>query len=130
MRSRERVGAAKGLPRASSLGTLLAAAFVPKCPLCVAAMLSALGVGTASASVLAPVVRPAVFTLAAAALVVLAWTEWRRLRAKRRAAASVPSQNSAHFETVQLGSQISPFEFLCEPRTRHTSGGSCCGMRG
>ena len=77
-------------PRASSLGTLLAAAFVPKCPLCVAAMLSAIGVGTGAASTIAPVVRPLMFGLALAALALLVRSEWRRLRARRAGTSSPP----------------------------------------
>jgi len=90
MSSRERRAAAANVPRASSLGALLAAALVPKCPLCVAAMLAALGLGTASASVLAPVVRPLVFGFAIVAAAVLARSEWRRLRARRAGAPAPP----------------------------------------
>jgi hypothetical protein len=63
---------------ATSLGTLVVAALVPKCPLCVAALLSSVGVGATVAAQLAPVVRPLGFTLAIAALVAAAVVEWRR----------------------------------------------------
>ncbi len=70
--------------RAASLGTIALAALVPKCPLCVAAMLSALGMGSAAAFAIAPAVRPVVFTLAALAVALLARLEWRRLRKARK----------------------------------------------
>jgi hypothetical protein len=68
----------------ASIGTLVLAVLVPKCPLCVAAALSALGVGATAASALAPAVRPLVFVVAATAVVGLAIAEGRRLARKRR----------------------------------------------
>ena len=82
--------------RAASLGTIVAAALVPKCPLCVAAMLSALGVGSAAAGAIAPAVRPVVFTLAALAVALLARLEWRRLRRARRPAMTVATCCGSH----------------------------------
>jgi hypothetical protein len=61
----------------SSLGAGLGAVLLPKCPLCVAAVLSSLGLGATAAGLLAVVLRPAVFTLAGAGLVVVAWAAWR-----------------------------------------------------
>jgi hypothetical protein len=70
------------LRRASGVVTSVAAGaaalLVPKCPLCVAAMLAALGVGTSAASALAPLVRPIAFLLLASVVVGVAVTTWRR----------------------------------------------------
>ena len=82
--------------RAASLGTIVVAALVPKCPLCVAAMLSALGVGSAAAGAIAPAVRPFVFTLAALAVVLLARLEWRRLRGARKPKLTIAPCCGAH----------------------------------
>jgi hypothetical protein len=62
----------------ASLGALLVAALIPKCPLCVAAALSALGLGATLGSALAPLLRPVGFGLAVVALVVFGRAEWRR----------------------------------------------------
>jgi hypothetical protein len=77
---------ARSAPAAASFGTVALAVLAPKCPLCVAAALSALGLGTASAGCIAPFVRPAAFALAAAAVLALVWGEARR----RRRAAKAP----------------------------------------
>jgi len=55
----------------SSAGILLAG-LVPKCPLCVAAALSAWGVGASTAGALAPAVRPFLLVQAVGVLVLLA----------------------------------------------------------
>jgi hypothetical protein len=68
----------------SSAGTILLAALVPKCPLCVAAMLSVWGVGATAAGALAPAVRPSIIVLAALALAALVATQVQRVRARRR----------------------------------------------
>jgi hypothetical protein len=62
----------------ASIGAIVVAALTPKCPLCVGAALSALGVGATLGSWLAPIVRPMAIALAAVALVVFGWSEWRR----------------------------------------------------
>ncbi len=69
---------------ATTVGTIAALVLAPKCPLCVAAWLSALGIGAAGAGLLAPWVRPVGFAVAAAGVVALAWAEWRWLRERRR----------------------------------------------
>jgi hypothetical protein len=61
----------------SSAGAILLAALVPKCPLCIAAALSAWGLGAAAA--LAPTLRPLLLALAALAL---AGAEVQRRRAR------------------------------------------------
>jgi hypothetical protein len=61
-----------------SLGAIVAAALVPKCPFCVAAVLSAVGVGVTAGSWLAPMVRPLGFAVAVVAALVFARAEWRR----------------------------------------------------
>jgi hypothetical protein len=68
---------------ATSLGTLIAVALLPKCPLCVAAMLSGLGLGAAAAGRFAPLVRPLGFALVVAALLAVAWVERRRWLGRR-----------------------------------------------
>ncbi len=76
-RTTQRGGAARAL---ASFTSLLAAALVPKCPLCVAALLSALGLGAGSASLLAPWLRPFVLGTGGVAILSLVWSERRRLR--------------------------------------------------
>jgi hypothetical protein len=83
---------------AASLGSLVLAVLLPKCPVCVAAWLSALGVGASLGATLAPVLRPLGFTLAALALAVFLAGEWRRRRARRiarRATAGSPGRAGA-----------------------------------
>jgi hypothetical protein len=57
-----------------SVGGVLGFLLLPKCPLCVAAWLGALGVGAGAASVLAPLLRPAALLLAAALLLRVLWS--------------------------------------------------------
>ena len=71
--------------RSTSAVAILAAALVPKCPLCVIAMLSALGLSSAWATFLGGVARPLVFTLAGTAVVLVGFFEFRRLAPRRRA---------------------------------------------
>jgi hypothetical protein len=65
---------------ATSLAAIVGTALVPKCPLCVAAALSALGLGAAIAQRIAPFVRTLGFAIGAAAVVTLMVLEWRRRR--------------------------------------------------
>jgi hypothetical protein len=81
MKTHERPGRS-GL--ASSLGAGLGAVLLPKCPLCVAAVLSSLGLGATAAGLLAVVLRPAALTLAGAGLIVVAWAAWRARRGCQR----------------------------------------------
>lgn len=62
---------------------LVGAALVPKCPLCVAAMLASLGVGLGAAQTLAPWLRASLVGLALAAGALAMWKWWRK-RALRR----------------------------------------------
>jgi hypothetical protein len=59
---------------------MLLAALIPKCPLCIAAALSALGVGASFSAWLSPALRPMGFALVAVTLLVFARGEWRRRR--------------------------------------------------
>ena len=61
-----------------SLGTIILAALIPKCPLCVAAALSAVGLGATIGASLAPIVRPVAFVCAAIALLASVRVVWRR----------------------------------------------------
>ena len=56
----------------SSVGALMAALAVPKCPLCVAALLSAMGIGGALAEAVVPFLRPAAIAVSVVLAVVLA----------------------------------------------------------
>ncbi len=67
---------------ASTFGAALLAVLLPKCPLCIAAYLSAAGLSAVAAQSAAPFVRPIAFTLLAGTLVALAFGVWRR-RARR-----------------------------------------------
>jgi hypothetical protein len=75
-----RCGRAGGV--ASSVGTVLCAVLLPKCPLCVAAWLGAAGLGAGAATLVAPFVRPAALLLAALVLLALAWSFARALSAR------------------------------------------------
>jgi hypothetical protein len=63
---------------------MLAAALAPKCPLCVAAALSAIGLGGAGALHLAPFLRPLGIALAVVIGASLVWAERRRAHCKCR----------------------------------------------
>jgi hypothetical protein len=78
MRTPDAAGRARSA--ATSIGAFTLAALVPKCPLCVAAMLSAAGVGAAAAHSLAPFLRTGAFAIAFLAIVACVWIEWRRPR--------------------------------------------------
>lgn len=68
---------------ATPLGSTALLALVPKCPLCVAAVLSSLGLGAAAASFVGPLLRPFAIAFALVAVVALAAGERRRIRARR-----------------------------------------------
>jgi hypothetical protein len=76
---------ATGRGAATSIGSSIAFALAPKCPLCVAAWLSALGLGATGAGVVAPLLRPIALCLAIGAALVVAFTEIRAFRDRRRA---------------------------------------------
>ena len=71
---------------ATSLGGLIALALLPKCPLCAAAYLTALGLSASIAAVLAPFLRLAAMLLVVAALLACLFALWRTR--ERGAAAS------------------------------------------
>jgi len=48
----------------STIGAILAALLLPKCPLCIAALLGAAGIGSTSAALVAPWLRPTFIVLA------------------------------------------------------------------
>ena len=62
----------------TAIGALAAGALLPKCPLCIAAALSALGFGTAVGGALAPYVRPAALVVAVFAAAAFGRAAWRR----------------------------------------------------
>jgi hypothetical protein len=68
---------------APTLGGVLGFVLLPKCPLCVAALLGVAGFGGGAASLAAPFLRPSALLLAMAALVRAAWLMARRARAAR-----------------------------------------------
>ena len=78
----------------SSFGAALLALLVPKCPLCIAAYLAALGLGATAAHSAALFVRPVVFTLAGVALLALVLGVWRSRH--RRTAPSCCSHSNSH----------------------------------
>lgn len=67
-------GASAGVPAFAVLG----AALMPKCPLCVAAVLSTLGVGLSTRLWVAPMVRPLALAVAVVAVVLFVLGEWLR----------------------------------------------------
>jgi hypothetical protein len=64
----------------ASASALLLAALIPKCPLCLAAALSTLGLGATVGSTLAPWLRPVALGLSVLAVLGVARAEWRRRR--------------------------------------------------
>lgn len=64
----------------ASLGSVALAVLLPKCPLCVAAALSALGLGAGLSGGLAPLAEPVVVTTVVLAGAVFVRGEWRRRR--------------------------------------------------
>jgi len=75
-----RDGVRRAARASASIGALVAAALLPKCPLCVAAVLSALGIGASVSASVAPALRPLGIAVAVLALVLFARGEWRRRR--------------------------------------------------
>jgi hypothetical protein len=71
-------GARRLAGASGSLGAIAVAALIPKCPLCIAAVLSALGVGAELSSSVAPIARPLAIVLAVIAVFLVARAEWRR----------------------------------------------------
>jgi hypothetical protein len=59
--------------KVASLGAVVGAFLVPKCPFCIAGALSVVGMGAA-----APIVRPLAFVLAFASVAFAVWTTRRR----------------------------------------------------
>lgn len=67
---------------ASSLCAVLVALLVPKCPLCVAAYLACLGVGTAAVHTAALFVRPLLFAFLGVSVSLLTLGLWRSRRSR------------------------------------------------
>ena len=76
---------------ASGLWAALAALLVPKCPLCIAALLTFVGMNAALASALAPLIRPLAFGLPVA--IVLSLFVMRLLMRAPRSSRAVPQQS-------------------------------------
>ena len=87
-----RRGRAKSAAPLSALGvaSTVAALLAPKCPLCIAAYLTLCGLGAGWAGAVAPVVRPAAFAVSFVAFAALALAVVRRWRATSGAAAKLP----------------------------------------
>jgi hypothetical protein len=68
----------------TSIGALLVAALLPKCPLCIAASLSAIGVGAAAGAALAPIARPLALAAAAGSILWVLVQQFRSVTKKRR----------------------------------------------
>jgi hypothetical protein len=77
---RSRWRALRGL---SWLGTALGALLVPKCPLCIAAALSLLGMNALAASSAAPFIRPLAFAISLAFLLFVVRSELSRSMLRR-----------------------------------------------
>jgi len=67
----------------TSIATMAGAALVPKCPMCIAAWLCALGVSAEAAKIVAPFARSGAFVLAAALVVVAALVTASAIRNSR-----------------------------------------------
>jgi hypothetical protein len=69
---------------ASGLGGAVCVALLPKCPLCLAALLSAAGLGAGGAYFLAPLLRPAALGLLGLSSLWLAWIAGRAVGRRAR----------------------------------------------
>jgi hypothetical protein len=78
-----------------SLGGVLVALLLPKCPLCVAAVLTGAGVGAAAAGVLAPYLKPAGCALSLVLFVAVLLRERSAMAKRARAQSCCCSQASA-----------------------------------
>ena len=76
----ERIGVLGRMGGGSTVGAVLAALLLPKCPLCIAALLGAAGVGATSAALVAPWLRPACIVLAVMGAMVFLASRRRTLR--------------------------------------------------
>jgi hypothetical protein len=90
----------------SSFGTVLCAVLLPKCPLCLAALLGAIGLGASGASLVAPLVRPAAMVLAAAGFLLLAWSASRSIAARLGAARA--GERCCSFSRHKAGADHAP----------------------
>lgn len=75
----------------SSVAALLSLVFLPKCPLCVAAYLAGLGLGTGAAAFAAPLVRPLALVLTVVAAAALLRGAWRHRGYAKRAPPCPPT---------------------------------------
>jgi len=64
--------------RVGGFASFLGALLLPKCPLCIALMLSTLGLSTSAALAVAPLLRPAAMAFAAGTLLLFTWPKLRR----------------------------------------------------
>jgi hypothetical protein len=78
---RSRLLRASARRAATSLAGLIVLALLPKCPFCVAAYLTALGLSASIAALLAPLLRPAAALVLVAALLACLFAVWRQRRA-------------------------------------------------
>lgn len=89
-----RDGVVRGASVSTSALAVIGAALMPKCPLCVAAVLSTLGVGLTTRLWVAPMARPLAMAVAVVAVLLVVRGEWlRRARhgASRQCACAVES---------------------------------------
>ena len=75
-----RIGVLGRMGGGSTVGAVLAALLLPKCPLCIAAFLGAAGIGATSAVLVAPWLRPACIVLAVMGAMVFVASRRRNVR--------------------------------------------------
>jgi hypothetical protein len=84
MRHAERRARARGWTlAATSVAAWIGVALMPKCPVCVAVLLSGLGLGAAWGAALSPFARSGLWGIAVVALAGTVYMERRRLSARR-----------------------------------------------
>jgi hypothetical protein len=83
MRGEARPGSRRWLGAATTLAAWIGVALMPKCPLCIAVVLSGLGVGAAWVPALSPYARSGLWGFAVMALFFTLYAERRRLRGLR-----------------------------------------------
>lgn len=90
-----RDGARRVAGASTSIGALVAAALLPKCPLCIAGSLSAIGLGAAASATLAPIAQPLAIALAAGSILVVLIQQFRGVTKKRRDRVDPPAGRSS-----------------------------------
>jgi hypothetical protein len=103
----ERQGVARRAGAATSAGAILATLLLPKCPLCIAVLLSSTGLGIAAARFIAAAARPGLWVLAAVSVLVVIWVERGRIGRRGRRDESCCAGSTWRARAARRGSGFS-----------------------